>query len=187
MSTTERFAPQARVLFNVVPVTITVETGNLLSTYGFLDSGYTDTLIKRELADQLNLEGNLKQIDIKTIRKSGELIESQGVSFALSPVDGCGRDIEVNEAYVLPDLNQSGQILPHSVDVSEYPHLQDLTFPEVDIKRVSLIIGNNVPAVHLQDEVRVPPDNNGFFGYRFPCQIICVTTTSSATSSSYSS
>lgn len=90
------------------------------------------------------------------------------MSFTLGPVDGCSRDIDVNEAYVLPDLNQSGQILPDSVDVSEYPHLQDLTFPEVDIKRVSIIIGSNVPAAHLQEEVRVPPDNNGPFGYRFP-------------------
>lgn len=168
VSTTEVFAPQARVLLNVVPVTVTAENGNSLSTYGFLDNGCTDTLIDRELADQLNLEGTLQRIGIKTIRRSEESIESQRVSFTLGPVDGCGRDIEVNEAYVLPDLNQSGQILPDSVDVSEYPHLQDLTFPEVDIKRVSIIIGSNVPAAHLQDEVRVPPDNNGPFGYRFP-------------------
>lgn len=168
VSTTEVFVLQGRVLLNVVPVTITAEDGNSLSTYGFLDNGCTDTLIDRQLADQLNLEGTLQRIGIKTIRKSEESIESERVSFTLGPVDGCGRDIEVNEAYVLPDLNQSGQILPDSVDVSEYPHLQDLTFPEVDIKRVSIIIGSNVPAAHLQEEVRVPPDNNGPFGYRFP-------------------
>ena len=46
--------------------------------------------------------------------------------------------------------------------------MQDLTFPEVDIKRVSIIIGSNVPAAHLQEEVRVPPDNNSPFGYQFP-------------------
>ena len=168
VSMTKVFATQARVLLNVVPVTVTAENGNSLSTYGFLDNGCTDTLIDHELADQLNLEGTLQRIGIKTIRKSEESIESQRVSFTLSPADGCGRDIEVNEAYVLPDLNQSGQILPESVDVSEYPHLKDLTFPEVDIKRVSIIIGSNVPAAHLQDEVRIPPDNNGPFGYRFP-------------------
>ena len=146
MSTTEVFAPQDRVLLNVVPVTITAEDGNSLSTYGFLDNGCTNTLIDRQLTDELNLEGTLQRIGIKTIRKSEESIESERVSFTLGPVDGCGRDIEVNEAYILPDLNQSGQILPDSADVSEYPHLQDLTFPEVDIKRVSIIIGSNVPA-----------------------------------------
>ena len=28
--------------------------------------------------------------------------------------------------------------------------------------------GNNVPAAHLQNEVRVPPDNNSRYGYRCP-------------------
>ena len=93
----------------------------------------------------------MQRIGIKTIRKSEESIGSERVSFTLGPVNGCGRDIEVNEAYVLQDRNQSGQILPDSVDVLGYPHLQDLTFPEADIKRVSIIIGSNVPAAHLQD------------------------------------
>ena len=60
------------------------------------------------------------------------------------------------------------QVLPETVDVSEYPHLQDLTFPEVDLHWVSIIVGKNVPAVHLQNEVRVPPDNDGPYGYRCP-------------------
>ena len=112
VSTTEVSATQARVLLNVVPVTVTAANGNSLSTYAFLDNGCTDTLVDRELADQLNLEGTLQRIGIKTIRKNEESVESQRVAFTLSPVDGCGRDIEVNEAYVLPDLNQAGQILP---------------------------------------------------------------------------
>ena len=32
---------------------------------------------------------------------------------------------------VLLNLNQTEQVLPETVDVSEYPHLQDLTSPEV--------------------------------------------------------
>ncbi|XP_022784666.1 LOW QUALITY PROTEIN: uncharacterized protein LOC111325175 [Stylophora pistillata] len=159
---------RAQVLLNVLPVTVTTENGASLSTYGFLDNGCTDTLIDSELADQLNLEGPLEQISIKTIRNKEELIGSKCVSFTLSPVEGCSRDIDVNEAYVLPDLNQSEQILPEKVDFKDYPHLQDLTFPEVDMKRVSIIVGNNVPAAHLQNEVRFPPDENGPHGYRSP-------------------
>lgn len=50
-----------------------------------------------------------------------------------------GSDIEVDAAYMLSDLNQTEQVLPETVDVSEYPHLHDLTFPEVDLHRVSVI------------------------------------------------
>lgn len=108
----------------MIPVTITAENGNSLSTYGFLDNGCTETHIDHELEDQLNLEGNLQQIGIKTIRRSEEWIESQWVSFPHSPMDRCGKDIEVNKAYVhlyaLPDLNQSGQTLQYRAVLSEY-------------------------------------------------------------------
>lgn len=158
----------AQVLLNVRPVTVTSENGDSLYTYAFLDNDYTDTLVDRELSDQLNLEGTLEQISIKTIRKSEELLESQCVSFTLSPVEGCGHNIEVNIAFVLPDLNQLEKALPETLDIKDYPHLRDLTFPEVDAKQVSIILGDKVPAAHLQNGVRFPPDNNGIYGYRFP-------------------
>ena len=161
ISSTKVSTVRAQVLLNVVPVTVTVEDGNSLSTYAFLDNGRTDTLIDRELADRLNLKGTSEQTGIKMIRGSEESVETQRVSFTLSPVEGCGSDIEVDEAYVLSDLNQTEQVLPETVDVSKYPHLQDLTLPDVDLHRVSIIVGNNVPAAHLQNEVRVPPDNSG--------------------------
>ena len=87
-----------------MPVTVTVEDGNSLSTYAFLDNGCTDTLIDRELANLLNLKGTSEQIGIKTIRGSEESVETQRVSFTLGPAEGCGSDIEVDEAYVLSDL-----------------------------------------------------------------------------------
>ena len=168
ISSTKVYTARAQVLLNVVPVTVTVEDGNSLCTYAFLDSGCTDTLIDRELADRIGLKGTSEQMGIKTIRSSEESVETQRVSFTRSPAEGCGSDIEVDEAYVLSNLNQTEQVLPETVDVSEYPQLQDLTFPEVDLRRVSIIVGNNVPAAHLQNEVRVPLDNNGPYGYRCP-------------------
>lgn len=76
------------------------------------------------------------------------MIDSRCVSFTLSPADGYGEDIDGNEAYVLLRLDQSGQVLPETVDVSKYPHLQDLKFPEVDLKRVSILVGSNIPNAH---------------------------------------
>ena len=88
------------------------------------------------------------------------MIDSRCVSFTLSPADGYGEDIDVNEAYVFPKLNQSGQVLPKIVDISKYPHLQDLKFPEVDVKRVSILVGSNVPNAYQQTEVRAPAEKN---------------------------
>lgn len=143
---------KTQVSLNIVPVIITAGNGSTTSTYAFLDNGCTDTLIDRELADQLGSEGVPEQIGIKTITNTDKVIDSRCVSFTLSPADGYGEDIDVNEAYVPPRLNQSGQVLPETVDVSKYPHLQDLKFPEVDVKRESILVGSNIPNAHRQKE-----------------------------------
>ena len=73
----------------------------------------------------------------------------------------------MSEAYVLPKLNQSGQVLPETVDVSKYLHLQDLKFPEVDVKRVSIMLGSNVPNARRPREVRASAEKNSPYGYRY--------------------
>ena len=159
---------QAQVLLNVVPVTITTDNGNAVSTYAFLDSGCTDTLIDHELAEYLGVQGTPEQIGITTITDSDNRVESNHGSFTLSSADGLGEDIQVADAYVLPDLNQSQRILPEEIDVKQYPHLQDIEFPSVDIKRVSILVGSNIPYAHIQKEVRVPEDKKkGLYGCRY--------------------
>ena len=143
MSTTE-----TQVLLNVVPVIITAANGNTVSTYTYLDSGCTDTLIDRGLVDHLGIQGIPELIGINTIKNSGKVIESNRVSFTLSPVESFGESIEVSEAYVLPDLNQSQRALPEGIDVHNHPHLCDIEFPVVDIERVSILVGNDIPYAH---------------------------------------
>ena len=160
---------QAKVLLNVIPVVISAENGNTVSTYAFLDSGCTDTLIEQDLVDHLGSQGTPVQIGINTISSSDNVVESKRVSFTLTSVDSSGESIDVSEAYVLPNLNQSRCTLPEQIDTIEYPHLRDVEFPEVDIKRVSILVGNNIPYAHLQKEVRVPEDKKkGLYGCRYP-------------------
>jgi len=164
LSTTE-----TQVLLNVVPVIITAKNGNAVSTYAFLDSGCTDTLIDRSLVDHLDIQGTPEQIGINTITSSDNVVESNRVSFTLSSLESFGESVEVSEAYVLPDLNQSQRALPEQIDVQNYPHLCDIEFPAVDVKRVSILVGNNIPYAHIQKEVRVPEDEKkGLYGCRYP-------------------
>ena len=87
----------------------------------------------------------------------------------MSSMESFGESIEVSEAYVLPDLNQSQRALPEQIDVHNHPHLCDIEFPAVDIKRVSILVGNNIPYAHIQKEVRVPEDaRKGLYGCRYP-------------------
>ena len=157
-----------RVLLNVVPVTITAENGLAASTYAFLDSGCTDTLIDKTLAEHLGMQGEHEQIGICTITDKDNVVDSERVSFTLSSVDGSGEVIRVDEAYVLPDLNQSKRVLPETLDMKPYPHLQDIDFPPVDVKRVSILVGNNLPFAHVQQRTRVPENQKGLYGCRYP-------------------
>ena len=45
--------------------------------------------------------------------------------------------------------------------------MQDLKFPEVDVKRASIVAGSNVPNAHRQREVRAPAEKNSPYGYRY--------------------
>lgn len=156
-----------QVLLNVVPVTITSENGKATSTYAFLDNGCTDTLIDQELGNLLQIKGTPEDIQINTITASDQPRKAQRAKFTLSPIDRSGDSLE--SAYILPDLNQSGRVLPGQAEVSHYPHLQDLEFPDVNIKRVSILVGSNLPMADIQKEVRAPEDKkNGLFAYRFP-------------------
>ena len=134
---------QAKVLLNVIPVVISAENGNSVSTYAFLDSGCTDTLIEQDLVDHLGIQGTPVQIGINTISSSDNVVESKRVSFTLTSVDSSGDSIDVSEGYVLPNLNQSHCTLLEQIDTIEHPHLRDVKFPEVDIKRVFILVENN--------------------------------------------
>jgi len=72
---------KAQVLLNVVPVTISTENGDSLSTYAFLDNACTNTLIDKELAYHLGLEGISEQIRIKSVTNSEDIVASRCVSF----------------------------------------------------------------------------------------------------------
>lgn len=113
------------------------------------------------------MKGNPDEIQINTITNCQQT-KTERVNFTLRSPDGDGERIMVKDAYVLPDLHQSGQVLSESVDVSGGPHLRDISFPSVDVPRVSIMVGSNVPKAHVQKEIRVPEDDeNSLFGYRY--------------------
>ena len=91
------------------------------------------------------------------------------MSFTLTSVDSSGESIDLLEAYVLRNLNQSRFTLPKQIDTIEYPHLRDVEFQEVDIKRVSMLVGKNLTYAHLQKEARLPEDKKKrLYGCRYP-------------------
>ena len=58
--------PQRKVLLQVLPVQIHSQR-NLISAYAVLDLGRDSTLIRKEIAEHLQLDGECYQLDINTV------------------------------------------------------------------------------------------------------------------------
>lgn len=123
-------------------------------------------MIYRDLVDYLGIQGIPGQIGITTITNSGKAVEPNRISFTLNSEESFGESIEVSEAYVLPDLNQSQRGLPQQIDVCNHFHLCDIEFPAVNIMRVPILEGNNIPYAHIQ-KVQVSEDARKGL-YRYP-------------------
>lgn len=84
-------------------------------------------------------------------------VEPNRTSFTLNSVESFGESIEVSEAYFLSNLNLSQQGFPQQIDVCNHFHWCDIEFPAVNIMRVSILVGNNIPYAHIQ-KVQVSED-----------------------------
>ena len=108
------------------------------------------------------------QIGITAITNSGKAVEPNLISFTLNSVENFGESIEVSEAYVLPDLNQSQRGLSQQIDVCNHFHLCDIEFPAVNIMRVSILVGNTIPYAHIQKVQVCESARKGLYGCRYP-------------------
>ena len=143
------------ILLHVVPVKVTSEKGNSVSTYGLLDNASRGTIIDKSLAKQLKLTGHKESVVITTVTGKEEC-NCEVVSLSLQAVDPKVSDTILNVHDVLVrDLNINERILPHDIDNLSYPHLADICVPDVDVKKVSMIIGEDADDAHIIQDIRV--------------------------------
>ncbi|KAK3742788.1 hypothetical protein QZH41_018181 [Actinostola sp. cb2023] len=57
---------------------------------------------------------------------------------------------------IIKELDIHEKVLPHEINYNKYPHLADISIPEVEHKAVSLIIGEDVKNAHIVQEVIAP-------------------------------
>ena len=143
------------VLLQVVPVSVVTSRGVKTNTFALLDSGSQTSLILENFADTIGLVGEDSPLQLGTINSSGEPVRSRKVSFHVGAVEGTKPDaqIAVDEAWTVPQLNLPPQRVTRSM-MQDFPHLKDLSIPEVDSKYVTILLGANVLEAILQHDVR---------------------------------
>ena len=143
------------VLLHVLPVKVIAPNGCVLTTYGLLDNASRGTIISSDVANTLGLKGRRKLVSVNTLMdKTNE--EFQEVNFQLQSASSVGEIITVHEGLVSEKFNISERWLPRDIDTSLYPHLKGIRIPDVEIKKVSILIGKDVDHAHEVFEVRKP-------------------------------
>ena len=82
--------------------------------------------------------------------------EFEFVRFQLQSAKRVGEIIDVEEGLVSERFNISEKCLPKDIDRTCHPHLRDIEIPEVDVKKVSVLIGKDVDYAHDVLEERKP-------------------------------
>ena len=171
---TQQRNPSPSVLLRVVPIAVAAGGNRWISTYGLLDSGSTCTFVTKELAAATNMKVMAeKPISITTLLSS-TITEMQLSECEIGSILNGDVRMKVAKVHITEALGIGDQYTPalaEQTDVALYRHLTDLwNVPfKVDLPRVSILVGNDVPMAHSITETRYGPDpNNQPYGVKTP-------------------
>ena len=142
---------RSSVLLKVVPLRVTAENRRTLTTYGMLDSAAVSSMITSNIADKLQLQGVPEKVSINTVTQRDQNLELCKVKFQISSASQGSPSFPVYRALSVKSLNESDRYCPSQLDLSPWAHLSGLQLPNtaVDVNEVSVLIGQDVPQVHL--------------------------------------
>ena len=142
------------VLLAVLKVRLAAN-GKFVDTYGLLDPGSEGSLIRQDIADQLELKRTLSPTQLGTSHGRDPIIQSGIVNFELT-APGMETVFQV-KAYTTPELNIRTRRSEWKADPERWSYLNGIHCPDVNDSQVTVLIGMNVVAAHLQLETRSPP------------------------------
>ena len=135
----------------VVPVKVKYQNKEV-TTYAFLDSGSSATFCSRKLVDRLGIEGEKKEVSLKTLG-SQSCCTGTVADLKVSSLDGdC--EIEVRNVFSIDKIPVAPNPGLSRKELEDFSHLRDLSFPEVKGASVTLLIGVDVPEALWVEEVR---------------------------------
>ena len=133
------------VMLGVIPVKVRAH-GKEIDTYAFLDNGSDVTLVTRDLLSSLGLEGTPSSMTLTTINGASQL-QGNMCELEVASMDE-NEMIKLDRVFALPSLPVNAPSHSISQEARRWPHLQELPFRELDDKRVTMLIGCDVPEAH---------------------------------------
>ena len=143
------------VLPQIVPIVVATPKGVKVSTFALLDSGSQTSLILESFADAIGLDGENGPLQLGTINSSGRPVRSRKGSFHVGAPGGVRSRCPDNrkEAWTVPQLNLPPRKVTRAM-IQDFPHLNNLSIPEVNSEDVTVLLGANVLDAILQRVVQ---------------------------------
>jgi hypothetical protein len=141
------------VLLQIVPVEMSAGGESIF------DSGSQGTLVEKCIMDRLRVEGHPEKLGITTVTGTSEDLDVRVFSCKMAPADSGadGWSVDVSRVLAVEKLPLENLKLPYGIQF--YPHLKDVNFRgDVDVNRVTVLIGQDVPEAHMPLETRFGED-----------------------------
>ncbi|XP_028413873.1 uncharacterized protein LOC114536722 [Dendronephthya gigantea] len=143
------------VLLQVIPVRAIGACGVTTTTYAMLDSGSEITLVDPSLIEKLGVERRSDKLVVSTVSNENDLQHGNRVNLSIeSLIDKDPQRLELTNAWSSKELKIPLRHHQALNDKSRWHHLQDIPFPDVERKKISIIIGTNVPEAFIPLDVR---------------------------------
>lgn len=117
----------------------------LIETYAILDDGSERTILLREAADRLGLQGEPEDLALRTVRQEICTIHGATVSFSVAPASQPGKSFQIHRAFTAKELGLACHTYPVKALQERYRHLKDLPLTDIREAQPLLLIGSDNP------------------------------------------
>ena len=131
----------------------------VIETFAILDDGSSDTLVRRDIADNLNLEGPEQLLCLGNFENNGTPQSSRAVNFLVTPTgkQAVNLPVQIYHAWTVPKLNVPQQRLVKENVRKTWKHLEDLDIPAASTDQIGLLIGVQFTEAMIQHKYRLGP------------------------------
>ena len=143
-----------RIALPIVPVIVRAPgSRRSMHTFALLDPGSTNTFCSQELVQQLGVSGEKELLSLTTLERTNSETETLVVCLEVSDVSK-ENVLKIPEVYTRTVLSVNLNNLGRSEDLNKWKHLEDVKFPEIDARKVDLLIGQDVPDALIPIDLR---------------------------------
>ena len=145
----------SEALLQVIPVKVISNSGRQITTYGLIDSGSDITMVDPSLVKLLNIKGTPTKLSLTTVNSADVEERGMKVNFKIASLDNKNDHvIAVNSAWAVKDLTIPLKHARLSRSLEQWPHLQEVRFPEVEKRKISILLGTNIQEAFIPLDVR---------------------------------